>query len=238
VPHTTVPFWHLYYFDDRRTLNSTAPCHLPMADILAVNGRPALKAFLAQGYPPGMLVEVEALRYQHLLEMPRRPVGTPTHDDSVTRVLILGELSPSSMRGLLLELQWLAAHLHPKFEFTLKPHPGYVPDLDEYPALEGRLILQALPHILGDYDIALAANSTSAAVEACVAGLPVVIWLDGEHLNLSPMRGLAGALFAGTRDQLVTALVAASTERRKDTRAKDFFFLDLQLPRWRRLLGC
>ncbi len=46
VQHATVPFWHLYYFDDPRSFNSKQVCALPLPDRLAVNGAAAEQAFI------------------------------------------------------------------------------------------------------------------------------------------------------------------------------------------------
>jgi surface carbohydrate biosynthesis protein (TIGR04326 family) len=68
--------------------------------------------------------------------------------------------------------------------------------------------------------------------------LPVIIALDGDELNLSPLRGQPGVRFVTTAAQLADALrssngVGVATDADRD----EFFFLDPQLPRWKRLVS-
>jgi surface carbohydrate biosynthesis protein (TIGR04326 family) len=88
-----------------------------------------------------------------------------------------------------------------------------------------------------EYDVAVCANSTSAAVDAYVAGLPVIIGVDGGGLNLSPLRGQAGACFVSSAEDMAAALQGiGSVEAVQDRDRKQFFWLDSRMPRWRQLL--
>jgi surface carbohydrate biosynthesis protein (TIGR04326 family) len=125
-----------------------------------------------------------------------------------------------------------------RFELTFKPHPGYSVNLADYPDLKTDETKDALGQILGAFDVAVAANSTSAAVDAYLAGLPVIIGLDGDELNLSPLRGQHEVRFVSTCEELAEALqtVGRGTAIKESDR-EHFFFLELDLPRWRRLLS-
>lgn len=235
VQHATAPFWHLYYFDDPRSVAAQGSGSLPLPDRLAVNGADARRAFTVAGYPPGRLIDVEALRYLQLQGTAER-AKRRTPGQHIRRVLILGDITAASMQHLLSLLQGAARLLPADYQFTFKPHPGYAVRLDAYPGLRVSETQEALAQILDEHDVAVAANSTSAAVDAFVAGLPVIIALDGGALNLSPLRGRSGVRFVSSAAELAQSLQSvtggASTEERAD-----FFYLDRQLPRWRRLLA-
>ena len=51
VQHATAPFWHLYYFDDPRSLSPDGKCVLPLPDCLAVNSAVTWMAFIQQVIP-------------------------------------------------------------------------------------------------------------------------------------------------------------------------------------------
>lgn len=241
VQHATAPFWHLYYFEDPRSLAPGRRDALPLPDRLAVNGAQAHRTFSAAGFPADKLVEVEALRYLHVAG-DNVPAGRlPVADDGaapqpVRTVLILGDIVPASVHHLLSLVEAAAALLQIACSFTFKPHPGYAADLAAYPALRVSETREALGRILRDYDVAVAANSTSAAVDAYVAGVPVIIALDGDSLNLSPLRGRRDARFVSTAQELADAL-QASPGGRPGCERSDFFFLDADLRRWRQLLA-
>ena len=247
VQHATAPYWHLYYFDDPRSLTGKGECALPLPDQLAVNGPVAWTAFIEAGYPEGRLVQVEALRYLNLAGLATRSGRDGArHDEAAPgaaaplalKVLVLGDLIPTSMHHLLGMLVDAMTLLPRPCQVTVKPHPGYAVDLAKYRSLAAGETAEPLAQILPDYDVAVSANSTSAAVDAYVAGLPVIIGVDGNGLNLSPLRGQAGVCFVSSPEDMAAALQAiGSMEAAPDRDRKEFFYLDAEMPRWHRLLA-
>lgn len=236
VAHATVPFWHLYYLDDPRGFEPGREWPRPSPDLLAVNGPAAARVFAGVGHPAARLVKVEALRYLDLPRLAAQRSAVPS-GSAQTRVIILGDVIAESMRSLLLNLEAAVKLLPSGYRFTLKPHPLFRVDLSAYPGLrvESSTTL-GLDRILGEYDVALAANSTSAAIDAYLAGVPVIVGLNGGDLNLSPLRGEPGARFAGTPEELAEALLEARATAAAKPERDEFFYLDPELPRWRRLL--
>ncbi len=246
VQHATAPFWHLYYFDDPRSLAARGECALPLPNQLAVNGAVAWSAFIEAGYPEGRLVQVEALRYQSLeglatrseRDEARHNAAPPAVAPLALKVLVLGDLIPTSMHHLLGMLVDALSLLPRRCQVTFKPHPGYAVDLANYRSLAADETAEPLARILPEYDVAVCANSTSAAVDAHVAGLPVIIGVDGDSLNLSPLRGQAGACFVSSPEEMATALQAiGTTGAAPGGDRKGFFYLDAEMPRWQRLLA-
>lgn len=230
VQHATAPFWFLSYFEDERTLSETDGPAAARPDRIAVNGDASKTALLSNGFRPEDLVEVEALRYLGLPSVEHRAANSPF----VCRVLIVGDLVGSVMDGFLRMLEAVAKQLPPSFRFTFKPHPAYVVDIARYPSLAAGVTTAALSSILQDFDVVVAANSTSAAVDAYQAGLRVIVALDPRALNLSPLLGRSDVAFVSNQRELLTAL----TEEQPATgHAPDnYFFLDPDLPRWKQLL--
>ena len=60
--------------------------------------------------------------------------------------------------------------------------------------------------------------------------------LDQNTLNLSPLRGCEGVLFASTPEELAAALTSAATAHRTPGDQQEFFTLDPELLRWKKLL--
>jgi surface carbohydrate biosynthesis protein (TIGR04326 family) len=241
VQHATVPFWHLYYFDDPRSLRAKGNCPMPLPDFLAVNGMAAWNAFADGGYPKEKLIEVEALRYLYLgraqqLRSSSRGRGERRELGSL-RVLVVGDMIPASMDNLLTLLDDAVRLMPAEYEFMLKPHPGYAVDLGRFPALKIKATTQPLSELFDHYDVVLAANSTSAAVDAYVALLPVIVAVDGAGLNLSPLRGRQGAYFASNARELLDSLQSVANGAGQDFRQDDCFFLSPDLHRWKRLLA-
>ena len=66
----------------------------------------------------------------------------------------------------------------------------------------------------------------------------MIIGLDGDGLNLSPLRGQAGARFVSSPEDMAAALRAIGAgDAAPDGERREYFFLDAEMPRWQRLLA-
>jgi surface carbohydrate biosynthesis protein (TIGR04326 family) len=230
VQHATAPFWHLYYFDDPRSRDPYQARAMPSPDFFAVNGRAARQAFLDSGYPVEQLVDTEALRYLNLLPLLKQTGSPPIRSEKSCG-------APRLIRVLILLVANAVKLLPQGYELTFKPHPGYAVDIRQYPDLTALQTTESLHKILDRYDVAIAANSTSASLDAFLGGLQVIVDLSGNDLNLSALRGQPGVAFVSTPGELANALMAP--QQGAPPLANDrgnFFFLDAALPRWQALL--
>ena len=237
VAHSTVRFWDLTYFSDPRTLNSTEPYIMPQPDAIVLNGEAEMDAFSHAGQPMDKIVKGEALRYPHLTDFSGRRLKIHSAQEEMAGVLILGDLLAESTRKMLDLLDCAAPMLSERFNYTVKPHPNCMVRAEDYPRLKLTIVADPLGKIMQNYDIAYASNSTSAGLDAYLSGMPLVVMLDPNELNMSPLRGQTGVHFTSTPSELAKALEAANTNANGESIRKDFFFLDPELSRWRRLLG-
>ena len=236
VAHSTVRFWDLRYYSDPRTIRSTAePYPIPQPDLTALNGKAAVDAYLAVGYPKEAIVECEALRYGYLKDL-RAVRSLPKVKGDALNVLILGDFMASATIKMLRLLEAAVLHMSIPALFNIKPHPSYSVRSEDYPYLKLKVVTDPLGKILRNFDGAYSSNMTSAAVDAYLAGLPVVVMLDNMELNFSPLRGQPGVRFVSTPVELADALQVADQELATSSGDKDFFFLDSALPRWQQLL--
>lgn len=234
VAHATVRFWDLRYFIDPRTLRSSDSHPMPRADFISLNGKPAIDAYLSMDYPKEAIVECEALRYTYLNRS--RAVSGKARGD-VVKIVILGDYIASSTIKLLKLLEAAVPKLSVLATYTVKAHANCPVKPADYPVLNLELSTAPMGEILHDYDIAYASNMTSAAVDAYLVGLPVVVMLDDTELNLSPLRGKSGVRFVTTSLELADVLGTIGDDLAADRDCSDFFFMDPELPRWRRLLS-
>jgi surface carbohydrate biosynthesis protein (TIGR04326 family) len=235
VAHSTIRFWDLRYFVDPQTVRSSDAHPLPQPDLTALNGKVAVDAFLRAGYPREAVAECEAVRYGYLSDL-RLSAASPKARDKRMSVLILGDIAHASTVKLLRLLEAAVDQMPIDATYTVKPHPNCMVMPESYPTLRLTVLTNSLGEILGDFDIAYSSSSTSAAVDAYLAGLPVVVMLDEAELNLSPLRARPGVRFVSTPEELAVSLQKncdASAAKRDQS---EFFFLDPELPRWKRLL--
>lgn len=236
VPHSTVRYWDLRYFFDPRSYDRKGVRSLPLPDQVLFNGPAMFDAYKNGGYRVEEMVEVEALRYLYLWKNGIQPNAANNLSNSVLRVLVLGDYLMSNTQ-LQLRLLEKAIELLPQpVKITLKSHPNTPVPLSDYPRLEMKTSIEPVSVLLAECDVAYTSAVTSSAVDAYCSGVPVISVLDLKALNQSPLRGRDGVLFVRSRQELATALTSVTSTPRSTRARQNFFTLDPQLPRWRKLL--
>jgi surface carbohydrate biosynthesis protein (TIGR04326 family) len=236
TPHSTVRFWDLRYFFDPRSYRSSGSLDLPMPNQVTFNGPAELNAFKNGGYPEDDLVEVEALRYLHLSDTMVETASDSTSNHVTMRVLVLTDYLMNNTQLQMNLLVQAMPLLSVDTVITVKPHPACPIRVADYPNLRMTVTMEPIAKLLSECNVAYTSATTSAAVDAYCAGVPVVSMLDPNTLNISPLRGCAGALFASTPEELAAALTSAATAPRTQGDQQKFFTLDQELPRWRKLI--
>jgi surface carbohydrate biosynthesis protein (TIGR04326 family) len=225
----------LRYFFDPRNYQRTGKNDVPLPDKVALNGPAAKAAYRKGGYPSDQMVEVEALRYLYLADLPPIQSVANAPLSSALLVLVLVDYLPTVTHR---QMQWLveaAALLPPDTRYIVKAHPSCPVKASDYPSLHLQITALPLAKLLSECDVVYSSNITSAAVDAYCAGLPVVSVLDSNSSNMSPLRGMEGVMYVTNPTELAAALRTA-----RDCAfvvAESYFCLDKGLPRWRKLLG-
>ena len=233
VPHTTVRYWDLRYFLDKRSFLSYKN-NFPIPDIVAVNGNVAYSAYVEGGYPPALIAKVEALRYLHLSDVIEKPSKKTLNRDALS-ILVCGDILSTTNEQMLDWLNEALPILPNNLIIKVKPHPARSIDPKKYPSLDLKILYEPLSHILAEVDVTFTSNITSAAVDAYFSGVPVVSMLDGDSFNISPLRGLNGVSFVTSPSELGSALL--NLKGKENLQVEPYFFLDRKLTLWRKLLS-
>ena len=235
VPHSTVRYWDLRYFFDPRCYNTLRDFGLPLPSRVAVNGPIAKQTYLDGGYPSEEVIEVEALRYLHLASDEHQQKNALNQSQTNNSLLVLGDYSVENTLQQMKLLEGAAKSLE-GWEVMIKPHPACPVDLTDYPqlaALHACITDKPINEVLPDFRVVYSSLTTSAAVDAYCAGLSVISVLDPSVLNLSPLRGMGGVELVSNSDELLIAL----RNDTQQTEPKQYFNIDSDLPRWRKLLS-
>ena len=118
----------------------------------------------------------------------------------------------------------------------VKPHPACPIYIEDYPNITLQISTKPIFELLKECDVAYSSTTTSGAVDTYCAGMPTVVALDPSTLNMSPLRGYDGVIFASTPAELAVALVSANLKSRGEHEEINFFNLDSRVDRWKRLL--
>jgi surface carbohydrate biosynthesis protein (TIGR04326 family) len=234
VPHSSMPFWYLSIYDDRRHYGEGN--QKPLPDRWALNGKHAASELIAAGLPPERVAGVEALRFQHLTATTKRTERAAERAGRPTRLLLLGDFTRAQTLRMIRCLQDALPAVTHSLQIAIKRHPVCPLDASDVGAMPCEFIEHPLGDVLGRFDIAFASNTTSAGLDALLAGLPVIAFLDDAGFNQSPLRGVAHARFVSTPAGLSSAINTLRGER-VDTPVEDFFWIDPNLPRWSSLVS-
>ena len=235
VAHATVRFWDMRYSSDSRlTDQSYSENFLPFPDFVALNGKAAFDNYFTVEYPIKSIKECEALRFSNINQKGITTKRQHLLKDS-KRVLILGDYLPRGTENIMKLLQETMHLLPENLTFTIKPHPAHLVSIKDYPLLKLDIVSDALEDLLSNYDIAYASNFTSASVDAYITGMRIVVFLDDNQLNVSPLRSRDNVIFVNTPEQLAKAFTNKEAVKQINS-SEDFFFLDPKLPQWNKIL--
>lgn len=219
--HSTIRPTDFRYFDDTRTF-STSDCAAFQPDALRANGSSARLQWAAAGVPLERLGEVEALRYLYLAAAEKAadekfasksaPPATSARATMlarpVKRLLVLTSFFYDEVEAhLVLLARALHAGLLDGREIVLKPHP-YLPVAERLDALLGKRMREirmahgAMAEELRPGTVVWASNSTTAALEAALKGLPVMVMLPHDDFDLCPMQDLPALIRTGSLEDV------------------------------------
>ena len=231
IQHTTIRYWDLRYFEDLRAF--TKHSNIPMPDKLAVNGPIAKEMLMNYGYCESKLVETEALRYlqnHNKIEFNRKQI------DTQIRILICGDIDFESTNAMLRCVEKAFSELKilnfDQIEITYKSHPINKSDISKFKIPNLKVTNKSIKQIINSYDLMIAPDSTSAALEAYQMGLKVILFLYLERVNFSPLKGVKDVSFISTSDELKKLIISKQILNKKKF-LKTFFWSDQNLKRWK-----
>ena len=233
VPHAAVSYWDLRYsLHPNEYLNFNANA-TPLPDNVALNGVAAINMYIEGGLALHRIKEVEALRYLYLSNL---QTNTRSVVDNGINLLVLGghdlHSTKTQMELLINSLELIDREVN----IFVKPHPLSFIQESDYPKLNFQVILSPLGEIISKYNVVFSSNQTAAAVDVYLSKKKVLIMQDCNTFNLSPLRGFAGVEFIKTAKELAACL-SENTDDSNMLIDQNFFFLDNELPKWRKLLN-
>jgi surface carbohydrate biosynthesis protein (TIGR04326 family) len=191
MQHSTIRAADFRFFDDQRALRD-AECRPFQPDRLYVNGQGALDAMLAAGYAPDQLGVAEALRYMHLAG------ASPAHavDGERSLLVVTGFFADETDAHLAALAQAVEDGSLDGMRVCVKPHP-YLPVEERLARLFPRggapeVVHRPLGELLASNAVVWASNSTTAALDAALRGLPVLVQAAEDDFDLCPLQGVPG----------------------------------------------
>jgi surface carbohydrate biosynthesis protein (TIGR04326 family) len=240
VPHSTIRYWDLRYFDDRRVWDSKDVLTQPIPDQIAVNGPLSWNTYRKANQPIDRIVKVEALRYLHLDKqkklMPLKNEKSTIQKNKI-KLLLLGDIVYESTDAMLKLLELSYDIFKEKYDLTFKPHPAASIKIEDYPNLKLTISNIELDKLFPKNQGVICSIYTSASVEAASIGLPVITILDNNELNYSALYENASISFVSTKSELERALISQYKKGNNFENNEKYFWTNPDLPLWGELLG-
>lgn len=224
VSHSTMRFWDLRYFPGD---NSSSYCDNPTPDSIVVNGLLMKASALDGGYPEERLSTAETLRAQ---------TDVDSGEETVADLLVLGEYDVIQDRHVINAARQLGENFEPPVTVIYRPHPTARIDPRDLP--DGWALSQhkSVDSAIAASRIALCGPTTSAALDARLAGKSVVVIGLAGVLTSSPAIGLPNVYLTTTRIEATSLEKKALLQPVADL-GPDSLCTDPDIPRWRMLLS-
>ena len=201
VLHSTVRFWDLRYHNADAFEIADVKVDRFYPDKFIINGPLARTCLIESGYPLEFLQTIGSLRYSAPDCSFRNQESQRCFD-----LLVVGDYTEESFAKQIQVCNELAGQENLNLRIGLKIHPGFVVEgynlASEIKLIEGL----SFPQALGMSSVVLCGQVTSSSLEALYWGKKVLVLLDGDLLNLSPVRGLEGVEWVENAKQVLRVL--------------------------------
>jgi len=233
IAHTVIRYWDLRYFQ-----NPTIFSDLPISNFTAVNGPISKNILLEAGFDKTKILEVEALRY---LKSSDSQVQNLRKKNSQKKIIVFGDIDIQSTKVMLESLNFCINYISKNrstinFKYAFKPHPVNEIELDDIGLNTVEVVRREIKDVIKNYDIAISVDTTTAGVEAYLAGLDIIVFKYSKRPNFSPLRNIKDIHFVSNGEQLLESINKVSLNNRK-TDNEVFFWNDNQIPRWNKIFS-
>jgi surface carbohydrate biosynthesis protein (TIGR04326 family) len=230
VVHAPIRFWDLRYFTLARALRDSKhnATNKPTPSVVAVNSSIS-RLFMEEAQAPGhRIVDVESLMFNYLAS------GSSSRTVQQDILLIVGDFFPHLNDRLISLIRNAQRVQQTSLEIIFKPHPmnTELPDLSGLPHVQ--VSTSNLGELLPRTSTAICCNSSTAALECYLSGVKTISYVDPEALNSSPLRGVSGAVFVTSSEQLDAALNDTHADHQH---GQPLLIIDSATPRWKELLA-
>jgi surface carbohydrate biosynthesis protein (TIGR04326 family) len=183
VAHVPVRAWDLRYALGSSSVGAKNVRTLPMPSHVTVTDPMSETVMISNGLEPSTIRNVEALRF---LSYPSKDIASLcnlTIGFASRRLLVLGEYDLLMCAKLLQMLEELVLSTEAEWVFSFRPHPANPISQDDLPFGVSLSEAQTVGEDLAKCDVVLCSNVSSAALDANLQGIPILMLRDGRQFD-------------------------------------------------------
>jgi len=163
-------------------------------------------------------------------------IETNTDNKQKLNILILGDYSQNINYKMLKLLEKTSIFLPKNFNFIFKPHPSKENINYKLKNIKLDISIKPINILLKDTNVVYASDQTTSTNDAYYRGIPVIIFLNQQILNLSPLRNLPNVDFVDNNPELFADKIISNSNKINKVNYSDGFYLDKDMKYWNNLL--
>jgi len=183
VAHVPVRSWDLRYALGSSSVGAENGRTLPIPSHVTVTDPMSETVMISNGQEPSTIRNVEALRF---LSSPSKDIASlcnQTIGFASRRLLVLGEYDVLMCAKLLEILKELVLSTEEKWVFSFRPHPANPISQDGLPFGVSLSEAHTVGEDLAKCNVVLCSNVSSAALDANLQGIPILMFRDGRQFD-------------------------------------------------------
>jgi surface carbohydrate biosynthesis protein (TIGR04326 family) len=235
VTPTVIKEWDLRYYENKSDLGKFSHCDKTLPDFTLVNGKRSYDQLSLNYFPKKRIVGVEAYRYlDSFIDQTKHK--NHRKKKNIKKILILGEYDQKTTLTMIRALERIKTDKN--IEIFFRPHPGRIIHEKYLKNIKVLSVNKKISEILNDnYEIAISAGSTSAALDVYLNDIPLIIFIEKTSLNLSPLSHHRNIKFVSDVNEIASAVaIELNCTKKRKFNSSEIFWIDKNLTRWKRFL--
>lgn len=224
-------YWDMRFYKSKKFFNNRKN-NLIDCDLTGVNGIKSRDLLIASGYPKERIVEIEALRYNHLTEY----IGDKSNVSKNNKFLLVGDYEYDTTNKLIFDFSKIISSIPDISKISFRPHPGNLKTNKILSSLSNcniNISKQTLILDIIEHDNIIIAGSSSVSLETYLMHKKTIVYLDIKNLNTSPANAIEGINFCSNQKDLLNAIIKGTSI---SINKNDIFWIDNNLTKWKILL--
>ena len=183
-----VRFWDTRFFDDYTNINNSSSFNQPMPDYTILTDPSSWFEYIDSGYPENKLIKSETVRYFDLCLKNKKDIKNKknlVNNNEKFKGIILGDIVKKTTNNMIKSIE--NSYNKKNYLWDFKGHPANKINLNDYKNINITYLEEDLKNIISNYSIVIAPAATLSVLEAYISNIKIVIFLDNDEINLSPL---------------------------------------------------
>ena len=230
-----VRFWDIRFISDQRIFDNFSEFEKIFPDHIILTEQLSWNHYIKMGFPEKKLVKAETVRYFDLCLNVKNPDSNYVNENkNESNALILGDMIFDPTNNMIKTIE--KTKYSKNFNWTFKSHPGCPINLDKFNKIKINTTDKNLVDIISNFSLVIAPSATLSVLEAYLQNIKVIIYLDSEEINLSPLRRFPNIHIVSNVDEMNHSIDPRNKIVNVE-KNQDLFWFDKNLTMWKKIIS-